>query len=66
MSEKKAMNLKTLKFKIISFTEYVNKAMLVIITFLKINEKCIKILKCLHKRLDFERVHDKNHTTAAA
>ena len=38
MSEKKAMNLKTLKFKIISFNEYVNKAMLVIITFLKINE----------------------------
>ena len=66
MSEKKAMNLKTLKFKIISFNEYVNKAMLVIITFLKINEKCIKILKCLHKMLDFERVHGKNHTTAAA
>ena len=38
--------------------------MLAIINFPKINEKCIKILKCLHKMLIFERVNDKNHTTA--
>ena len=39
--------------------------MLAIINFPKINEKCIKILKCVHKILGFERVNDKNQTTAA-
>ena len=36
--------------------------MLAIINFTKIIEKCIKILKCLHEILVFERVNDKNHT----
>ena len=38
--------------------------MLAIIDFPKIDEKCIKILKYLHKTLVFERVNDndKNHT----
>ena len=58
---KKAITLKTLKFKTILFNQYINKTMLVIINFPKINEKCIKILKCLHKIL----VNDKNHTIAA-
>ena len=35
--------------------------MLAIINFPKINEKCMKILKYLHKTLVFERVNDKNH-----
>ena len=39
--------------------------MLAIINFLKINEKCIKILKNLHKTLGFERVNDKNYTISA-
>ena len=39
--------------------------MLEIIIFPKINEKCIKGLKYLHKTLVFERVNVKNHTTAA-
>ena len=39
--------------------------MLAIINFPKINEKCMKILKYLHKTLVFERVNDKNHTIAA-
>ena len=62
---KKAINLKTLKFKTILFNKYINKTMLAIINFPKINEKCIKILKYLHKTLVFERVNDKNHTIAA-
>ena len=39
---KKAINLKTLKFKTILFNKYKNKTMLAIINFPKINEKCIK------------------------
>ena len=39
--------------------------MLAIINSPKINEKCMKILKYLHKTLVFERVNDKNHTIAA-
>ena len=39
--------------------------MLAIINFPKINEKCIKPLKCLHKMLVFERVNDEHHTIAA-
>ena len=62
---KKAINLKSLNFKTILFNIYINKTMLVIIIFPKINEKCIKILKYLHKTLVFERVNDKNHTIAA-
>ena len=65
MPKKKAINLKTLKFKTILFNKYINKTMLAIISFPKINEKCIKILKYLHKTLVFERVNDKNHTIAA-
>ena len=42
---KKAINLKALKFKTISFNKYENKTMLAILNFPKINEKCIKILK---------------------
>ena len=62
---KKAINLKTLKFKTILFHKYVNKTMLAIINFPKINQKCIKILKCLHKTLVSERVNDKKHTISA-
>ena len=62
---KKPIILKTLKFKTILFNKYINKTMLAIINFPKINEKCIKILKYLHKTLVFERVNDKNHTIAA-
>ena len=36
--------------------------MFAIINFPKIKERYIKILKCLHKSLVFERVNDKNHT----
>ena len=61
---KKAINLKTLKFKTILFNKYINKTMLVIINSQKFNEKCIKILKYLLKTLVFERVTDKNHTIA--
>ena len=57
----KASNLKTLKFKTVLFNKYINKAMLSIINYPKFNEKCIKILKYLHKTLVFERVNDKNH-----
>ena len=39
--------------------------MLTVINFPKINEKCIKILKYLHKTLVFEIADDKNHTIAA-
>ena len=39
--------------------------MLTVINFPKINEKCIKILKYLHKTLVSEIVDDKNHTIAA-
>ena len=39
--------------------------MLAIISFPKINEKYIRILKWLHKILVFERVNHKNHTIAA-
>ena len=38
--------------------------MLAVINFPKVNEKCIKILKCLHKAFVFERVNAKNHTIA--
>ena len=61
----KANNLKTLKFKTILFNKYINKAMLAIINFPKINEKYVKILKYLYKTLVFERVNDKNHAIAA-
>ena len=60
---KKVINLKTLKFETLLFNKYINKTMLAIINFAKINEKCIK-LKCLHKILVFERVNDKHHTIA--
>ena len=60
-----AINLKTLKVKTMLFNRYKNKTMLSIINFPKINGKCIKILKFLHKTLVFERVNDKNHTFAA-
>ena len=63
--QKKPIDLKTLKFKMILFNKYANKTMLVIINFPKINEKRIKVLKCLHKILVLERVSDKSHTTAA-
>ena len=36
--------------------------MLALINFPKIYEKCIKILKYLHKTLIFGRANDKNHT----
>ena len=36
--------------------------MLAIVNFPKINEKCITILKYLHKTVVFERVNDKNYT----
>ena len=62
---KKAINLKTLKFKTILFNKHINKTMLAIINFPKINKKCIKILKRLHRTLVFGRVNDKNHTIAA-
>ena len=62
---KKAINLKTLKCKMILLNKYINETMLAIINFPKINEKCIEILKYLHKTLVFERVNDKNHTIAA-
>ena len=66
MPKKKAINLKTLKFKTILFNKWVNKTMLATINFPKTNEKCIKVLKCLHKTLVFERVtNDKNHAIAA-
>ena len=39
--------------------------MFAIINFPKNNEKCIKIIKWLHKTLAFERVNDKNHTIVA-
>ena len=39
---KKAINLKALKFKMTLFNIYINKTMLAIINFPKINEKCIK------------------------
>ena len=39
---KKAINLKALKFKTTLFNIYINKTMLAIINFPKINEKCIK------------------------
>ena len=39
--------------------------MLSITNFPKINEKCTKILKCLHNILVFERVNDKKHTNGA-
>ena len=45
--------------------KYTDKTMLAIITFPEINEKCIKVLKCLHKILVFERVNNKNRTIAA-
>ena len=61
---KKVINLKTLKFETLLFNKYINKTMLAIINFAKINEKCIKLLKCLHKILVFERVNDKHHTIA--
>ena len=59
---KKANNLKTLRFKAILFNKYINKRMLAIVNFPKINEKCITILKYLHKTVVFERVNDKNYT----
>ena len=61
---KKAINLKTLKFKTILFNKYINKTMLAIINVPKMNEKYIRIFKCLHATLVFERVNDKNHTIA--
>ena len=45
--------------------KYTNKTTLAIIHFPKINEKCIKVPKCLHKILVFERVNNKNRTIAA-
>ena len=39
--------------------------MLAIINFPKINKKCIKIFKYLHKTWAFERVNDKNYTIVA-
>ena len=62
---KKAINLKTLKFKTILFNKYMNKTMLSLISFLKVNKKCTKILKYLHKNLVFERVNGKNHNIGA-
>ena len=62
---KKAINLKTLKSKAMLFNKYINKIMLAIINFPKIDQKCIKILKCLHKILMFQNVHDKNRTIVA-
>ena len=38
--------------------------MFAIINFPKIKDKCIKILKYLHKTLTFEKSYDKNHTIA--
>ena len=35
------------------------------LNFPKINEKCIKIPKCLYKILVFERVNDKKHNIGA-
>ena len=51
---KKAINLKTLKCKTISFNKNIYKTI-----FPKIKDKCIKILKYLHKTLTFERVMTK-------
>ena len=39
--------------------------MLAIINVPKMNEKYIRIFKCLHATLVFERVNNKNHTIAA-
>ena len=39
--------------------------MFAIINFPKIHKICVKILKCLHKILVFERVNDKNYIIAA-
>ena len=39
--------------------------MFAIINLPKANEKCIKVFKCQHKILVFERVNDENHTIAA-
>ena len=39
--------------------------MLAGINFLKTNEKYVKVLKCLHKSLVFERVNDKNQIITA-
>ena len=62
---KKAINLKTLKFKTILYNKYINKTMLSIINFPKINEKCTISLKCLHKILVFEKVNEKKLTIGA-
>ena len=48
---KKAINLKSFKFKTILFNKYINKTILAIINFPKLNEKGIKILKYLDKLL---------------
>ena len=62
INPKKVINLKTLTFKTILFNKYIK---MTIINFPKFNGKCIKILKCLHKILVFEKVHDKTHTISA-
>ena len=41
---RKANNLKTLKFKTVLFNKYINKAMLAMINFPKINEKWLIII----------------------
>ena len=45
------------------FNKYVTKTMLEITNFPKFNKKCIKILKCLHKILIFERVKTRNENS---
>ena len=63
---KKVNDLKTSKFKTILFNKYIDKTMLAIISFPKINEKSLKIFKYLHKTLVFEKFNDENHTITVA